>query len=144
MTTSLITGVAGQDGSYLAELLISKGHSVIGVTRRISSGYKYENISEIIKNKIFKLIQGDITYYSFVYDTVKNTGITFQLGHQNRQVEANYKAKQIIEQGLLGKINLVELKNKLVESEKQKILNMYSMSHYDNLRRSISINFFNE
>ena len=44
-----------------------------------------------------------------VYDTVKNTGITFQLGHQNRQVEANYKAKQIIEQGLLGKINLVEL-----------------------------------
>ena len=44
-----------------------------------------------------------------VYDTVKKTGITFQLGHQNRQVEANYKAKQIIEQGLLGKINLVEL-----------------------------------
>ena len=44
-----------------------------------------------------------------VYNTVKNTGITFQLGHQNRQVEANYKAKQIIEQGLLGKINLVEL-----------------------------------
>ncbi len=44
-----------------------------------------------------------------VYDTVKKTGITFQLGHQNRQVEANEKAKQIIAQGLLGKINLVEL-----------------------------------
>jgi predicted dehydrogenase len=44
-----------------------------------------------------------------VYDTVKKTGITFQLGHQNRQVEANEKAKQIIKQGLLGKINLVEL-----------------------------------
>ena len=44
-----------------------------------------------------------------VYDVVKKTGITFQLGHQNRQVEANEKAKQIIEQGLLGKINLVEL-----------------------------------
>ena len=44
-----------------------------------------------------------------VYDTIKDTGITFQLGHQNRQVEANYKAKQIIDQGLLGKINLVEL-----------------------------------
>ena len=44
-----------------------------------------------------------------LYDTVKRTGITFQLGHQNRQVEANEKAKQIIEQGLLGKINLVEL-----------------------------------
>jgi len=44
-----------------------------------------------------------------VYDEVKKTGITFQLGHQNRQVEANEKAKQIIKQGLLGKINLVEL-----------------------------------
>ena len=44
-----------------------------------------------------------------VYDTVKRTGITFQLGHQNRQVEANYKAKRIIDQGLLGPINMVEL-----------------------------------
>ena len=44
-----------------------------------------------------------------LYDTVKRTGITFQLGHQNRQVEANEKAKQIIRQGLLGDINLVEL-----------------------------------
>ena len=44
-----------------------------------------------------------------VYDTVKETGITFQLGHQNRQVEANEKAKQIIKQGLLGPINLVEI-----------------------------------
>jgi predicted dehydrogenase len=44
-----------------------------------------------------------------VYDTIKETGIVFQLGHQNRQVEANEKAKQIIDQGLLGPINLVEL-----------------------------------
>ena len=44
-----------------------------------------------------------------VYNEVKKTGITFQLGHQNRQVDANEKAKQIIKQGLLGKINLVEL-----------------------------------
>ena len=44
-----------------------------------------------------------------VYDVVKDTGIVFQLGHQNRQVEANDKAKQIIDQGLLGPINLVEL-----------------------------------
>ena len=44
-----------------------------------------------------------------VYDTVKETGITFQLGHQNRQVEANEKAKEIIDQGLLGPINLVEI-----------------------------------
>ena len=44
-----------------------------------------------------------------VYDAVKESGITFQLGHQNRQVEANEKARQIVQQGLLGTINLVEL-----------------------------------
>ena len=44
-----------------------------------------------------------------VYDTIKETGMILQLGHQNRQVEANDKAKQIIDQGFLGPINLVEL-----------------------------------
>jgi len=42
------------------------------------------------------------------------------------------------------KINLEELKNQLVISEKTKILNMYSKSHYDDLKRSTPIKFFNE
>src|SRR5262247_4222221 len=37
MKTALITGITGQDGSYLAELLISKGYTVYGVIRRSSS-----------------------------------------------------------------------------------------------------------
>ena len=37
MKTSLITGVTGQDGSYLAELLLEKGHRVFGVVRKSSS-----------------------------------------------------------------------------------------------------------
>ena len=41
-------------------------------------------------------------------------------------------------------INLEELKNQLVDSEKTKMLNMYSRSHYYNLRRLVSIKFFNE
>ncbi len=71
MSISLITGVAGQDGSYLAEYLLSEGHSVIGVTRRVSSGYRHSNIVNILKNKNFTLVQGDITDYSFVYDAIK-------------------------------------------------------------------------
>ena len=42
-----------------------------------------------------------------VHDAVKETGMILQLGHQNRQVEANDKAREIIDQGLLGPINLV-------------------------------------
>ena len=41
-----------------------------------------------------------------------------------------------------NKIDLEESKNQLVKAEKAKILNMHSLSHYDNLRRSISIKFF--
>jgi len=37
MRTALITGVTGQDGSYLAELLLAKGYEVHGIKRRASS-----------------------------------------------------------------------------------------------------------
>ena len=37
MTTALVTGITGQDGSYLAELLLSKGYRVVGMTRRSST-----------------------------------------------------------------------------------------------------------
>jgi len=37
MKRALITGVTGQDGSYLAELLLKKGYEVIGMVRRSSS-----------------------------------------------------------------------------------------------------------
>ncbi len=43
-----------------------------------------------------------------------------------------------------NKLSLEELKDQLVVSEKNKILNMYAMSHYDSLRRSISVNFIND
>jgi GDPmannose 4,6-dehydratase len=37
MKRALITGVTGQDGSYLAELLVAKGYDVYGLTRRTST-----------------------------------------------------------------------------------------------------------
>jgi predicted dehydrogenase len=42
-------------------------------------------------------------------DVIKKTGVTFQLGHQGRQTESFIKAKEIIEKGLIGKINLIEV-----------------------------------
>jgi GDPmannose 4,6-dehydratase len=44
---ALITGVTGQDGSYLAELLLSKGYQVIGVVRR-TSHHSYERIEHLL------------------------------------------------------------------------------------------------
>ena len=58
MKRALITGITGQDGSYLAELLLEKGYEVYGLWRR-KSGVDYGNV-EHIRDKI-RFIYGDMT-----------------------------------------------------------------------------------
>lgn len=59
MKKAFITGVTGQDGSYLAELLLTKDYNVFGMTRR-SSTQNYERIDHIIHNENFELVSGDL------------------------------------------------------------------------------------
>ncbi|PFL70506.1 GDP-mannose 4,6-dehydratase [Priestia megaterium] len=69
MKTALITGVTGQDGSYLAEFLLEKGYEVHGLIRR-SSSYNQERLedllteeaaSALLNNSNFHLHYGDVT-----------------------------------------------------------------------------------
>ena len=65
MKVALITGVTGQDGSYLAEFLLKKGYIVHGIKRR-SSSLNTERIDHIYQdpheeNQRFKLHYGDLT-----------------------------------------------------------------------------------
>ena len=57
MPTALITGITGQDGSYLAQALLNKGYEVIGMVRRTS----VINLDRLhnVQNKI-TLVQGDL------------------------------------------------------------------------------------
>jgi GDPmannose 4,6-dehydratase len=57
MPTALVTGVTGQDGSYLAEFLLEKGYTVIGMVRRTST-INFERIAHI-QDKI-EIVQGDL------------------------------------------------------------------------------------
>ena len=57
MKTALITGITGQDGSYLAELLLEKGYRVAGVVRRASTE-SFERIGHI-QDKV-ELVQADL------------------------------------------------------------------------------------
>eukprot|EP01059_Diplonema_ambulator_P016055 TRINITY_DN27328_c0_g1_i1.p1 TRINITY_DN27328_c0_g1~~TRINITY_DN27328_c0_g1_i1.p1 ORF type:complete len:370 (+),score=118.83 TRINITY_DN27328_c0_g1_i1:51-1160(+) len=57
---ALITGITGQDGSYLAEFLLEKDYEVHGVIRR-SSGFNTARIDHIFKNKNLYLHYGDMT-----------------------------------------------------------------------------------
>src|SRR3712207_8040044 len=58
MKTALITGITGQDGSYLAEFLLEQGYRVFGLVRR-SSTLNFERIQHI-QDQI-ELLSGDLT-----------------------------------------------------------------------------------
>ena len=64
MKKALITGITGQDGSYLAELLLEKGYEIHGIIRR-SSSFNTGRIDHIINAKKFKdrffFHHGDVT-----------------------------------------------------------------------------------
>lgn len=57
MPIAIVTGITGQDGSYLAELLLQKGYQVIGVARR-SSTVNYERINHLLDD--ITIVQGDL------------------------------------------------------------------------------------
>lgn len=59
MKTALITGVTGQDGSFLAELLLDKGYEVHGTIRRNSSDFR-ERISHLEGHRHFHLHYADL------------------------------------------------------------------------------------
>ncbi len=65
MKTAMITGITGQDGSYLADLLLEKGYVVYGLRRR-SSTHNIENIQHLqsdpnVKDNSFNLVYGDLS-----------------------------------------------------------------------------------
>ena len=70
MKNALITGVTGQDGSYLAEFLLDKGYSVYGMVRR-SSLQQFERIQHILDR--LHLIEGDLTDQSSLDEAIKTS-----------------------------------------------------------------------
>ncbi len=73
---ALITGITGQDGSYLAELLIKKGYTVYGIIRR-SSSFNTQRIDHLYqdpheKNRKLNLVYGDLNDASSLNLLIKN------------------------------------------------------------------------
>ena len=70
MPTALITGITGQDGSYLAEFLLEKGYRVVGVVRR-SSTTPYERIAHLVDR--VELVSADLLDQTSLTDAVHDT-----------------------------------------------------------------------
>ena len=77
MKTALITGVTGQDGSYLAELLLSKGYKVVGLKRRTSI---------IATNRIDHLMENEQTVMNFYlqYANLNDSGCLHRISVRAR------------------------------------------------------------
>ena len=67
MPTALVSGITGQDGSYLAEFLLGKGYRVVGVVRR-SSTTPYERISHLVDR--IELVSADLLDQTSLTDVV--------------------------------------------------------------------------
>lgn len=87
--TAFITGISGQDGSYLADLLLEKGYTVHGLIRR-SSSFNTSRLNHLlenpdINNKKFFLHYGDLTDYNSIYEVIEkcNPDEVYNLGAQS-------------------------------------------------------------
>jgi GDPmannose 4,6-dehydratase len=101
MKSALITGVTGQDGGYLAELLLSKGYEVHSIKRRTASNY-IKRIEHIADNPNFHLHYGDLTdtgclmklFAEHKFDEVYNLGaqshvrVSFDIPEYTADVDA--------------------------------------------------------
>src|SRR5688500_2095058 len=75
MKTAIVTGISGQDGAYLAELLLSKGYTVYGAYRRTSSVnfWRIEEVG-IIDHPSLHLVEHDLTDLSATIRLLHKTG----------------------------------------------------------------------
>jgi len=70
MKTALITGITGQDGSYLAELLLEKGYRVVGIKRRTST-ICTDRVDHLYENENFTMRYGNLNDSTSMYRLLK-------------------------------------------------------------------------
>ena len=114
MNKALITGITGQDGSYLAEFLLEKGYEVHGIKRR-SSSFNTERIDHLYedphqKNQRFFLHYGDLTDSSNLIKTVANIepDEIYNLGAQSHVAVSFDSPEYTAECDALGTLRILE------------------------------------
>ena len=112
--TALITGITGQDGSYLAELLLEKGYSVHGIKRRASL-FNTQRVDHLyqdphILNANFSLHYGDLSDTSNLVRIVQETqpDEIYNLGAQSHVAVSFESPEYTADVDALGTLRLLE------------------------------------
>ena len=77
MKVAFVTGITGQDGSYLAELLLEKNYKVHGFFRRVSQNNSLVNIQHLLNHPNLTLHNGDMTDCSSLVNAIRRIEYTF-------------------------------------------------------------------
>jgi len=116
---ALITGVSGQDGSYLAELLLDKGYIVYGVMRR-TSAFHPERIERLLRAQHempprFVLFHGDMTNGPSLYRIIEQTqpDEIYNLGAQSEVAYSFEEPEYTADTDALGPLRILEAIRKL-------------------------------
>ena len=124
---ALITGITGQDGSYLAELLLKKGYEVYGIIRR-SSSFNTERIDHIFqdpheKNVRLKLIYGDLTDSSSLHTIISKIlpDEVYNLASQSHVRVSFDVPEYTVDVTALGVMRLLEVIRSVQENTGKKI-----------------------
>lgn len=105
---ALVTGILGQDGPYLAKLLLEKGYKVYGMLRRYSNP-NFDNLDYLGITKKIDFVDGDLTDESSLYNIVKNIrpDEVYNLGAQSFVGHSWEMAKFTTEVNALGVLYLL-------------------------------------
>jgi len=122
MKKALITGITGQDGSYLTEFLLNKGYEVHGIIRR-SSSFNTQRIDHIYNNHNLKLHFGDMTDALALDDLIKNIqpDEIYHLAAQSHVKVSFELPRYTAEVDAIGTLNVLEAIRK--HSPKSKLYN---------------------
>ena len=128
MKKALITGVTGQDGSYLAEFLLEKGYEVHGIKRRASS-FNTQRIDHIYQdphehNPAFQLHYGDLTDSSNITRLLAEIrpDEVYNLGAQSHVAVSFASPEYTADVDALGTLRLLEAIRFLQLEKKNSIL----------------------
>jgi len=109
MKKALITGITGQDGSYLSELLLEKGYEVFGMIRRASNFNTYR-VDQLYSNPNFKLNYGDLCDSSSLNNLIRTIkpDEVYNLGAQSH-VKVSFEVPEYTaDSDALGTLRLLE------------------------------------
>ena len=150
MRLGVLTGVTGQDGSYLAELLLEKGYTVWGLVRTTSNS-KYERIQHLLQNPNFQLKKADLqdTYsIQHIFDCIPHEMFErveiYNLGAQSHVRHSFDMPEYTAEVDAIGVLRILECIRRATFKDKIRFYQASTSELYGNRMLKAGLNILNE